>query len=80
MARTWRAGAARNVQSLVDELCATSPEFATMWRDNDVQGHGDGRTNLQRRMAEPERPSLPKFVLLVQATDSNLGFAVPNLG
>ena len=37
-----RAGAARNVQSLVDELCATSPEFAAMWRDNDVQGHGDG--------------------------------------
>jgi hypothetical protein len=37
-----RAGAARNVQSLVDELCATSPEFAAMWRDNDVQAHGDG--------------------------------------
>src|ERR1700761_6380141 len=37
-----RAGAARNVQSLVDELCATSPEFAAMWRDNYVQGHGDG--------------------------------------
>jgi transcriptional regulator with XRE-family HTH domain len=37
-----RAGAARNVQSLVDELCATSPEFAAMWRDNDVQTHGDG--------------------------------------
>jgi transcriptional regulator with XRE-family HTH domain len=37
-----RAGAARNVQSLVDELCATSPEFAAMWRNNDVQGHGDG--------------------------------------
>ncbi|HEX4050102.1 MAG TPA: helix-turn-helix transcriptional regulator [Steroidobacteraceae bacterium] len=37
-----RAGAARNVQSLVDELCATSPEFAAMWRDHDVQGHGDG--------------------------------------
>lgn len=37
-----RAGAARNVQSLVDELCATSPEFAAMWRDNDVQGHCDG--------------------------------------
>ncbi|HLY05388.1 MAG TPA: helix-turn-helix transcriptional regulator [Rhizomicrobium sp.] len=37
-----RAGAARNVQSLVDELCATSAEFAAMWRDNDVQGHGDG--------------------------------------
>src|ERR1700742_4062954 len=37
-----RAGAARSVQSLVDELCATSAEFAAMWRDNDVQGHGDG--------------------------------------
>jgi hypothetical protein len=37
-----RAGASRNVQSLVDELCATSAEFAAMWRDNDVQGHGDG--------------------------------------
>src|ERR1700761_4569276 len=37
-----RAGAARNVQSLVDELCSTSPEFAAMWRDNDVRGHGDG--------------------------------------
>jgi len=37
-----RAGAARNVQSLVDELCATSPEFLAMWRDNDVQVHGDG--------------------------------------
>ena len=37
-----RAGAARNVQSLVDELCATSAEFAAMWRDNDVQAHGDG--------------------------------------
>ena len=37
-----RAGAARDVQSLVDELCATSPEFAAMWRDNDVQGRGDG--------------------------------------
>jgi transcriptional regulator with XRE-family HTH domain len=33
-----RAGAARNVQSLVDELCATSPEFAAMWRNNDVKG------------------------------------------
>jgi transcriptional regulator with XRE-family HTH domain len=37
-----RAGAAGNVQSLVDELCATSPEFAAMWRSNDVQSHGDG--------------------------------------
>jgi transcriptional regulator with XRE-family HTH domain len=48
-----RAGAARNVQSLVDELCATSPEFAAMWRDNDVQGHGDGVKVLQHPVAGP---------------------------
>ncbi len=46
-----RAGAARNVQSLVDELCATSPEFAAMWRDNDVQGHGDGMKTLHHPVA-----------------------------
>jgi len=48
-----RAGAARNVQSLVDELCATSPEFAAMWRDNDVQGHGDGVKVLNHPVAGP---------------------------
>jgi transcriptional regulator with XRE-family HTH domain len=46
-----RAGAARNVQSLVDELCATSPEFAAMWNDNDVQGHGDGLKVLHHPVA-----------------------------
>jgi transcriptional regulator with XRE-family HTH domain len=48
-----RAGAARNVQSLVDELCATSPEFAAMWRDNDVQGQGDGLKILHHPVAGP---------------------------
>jgi transcriptional regulator with XRE-family HTH domain len=48
-----RAGAARNVQSLVDELCATSPEFAAMWRDNDVRGHGDGVKVLHHPIAGP---------------------------
>ena len=46
-----RAGAARNVQSLVDELCSTSPEFAAMWRDNDVQRHGDGLKVLHHPVA-----------------------------
>jgi transcriptional regulator with XRE-family HTH domain len=48
-----RAGAARNVQSLVDELCATSPEFAAMWSDNDVQAHGDGVKVLHHPIAGP---------------------------
>src|SRR5271168_1549048 len=37
-----RAGAAADVEPLVDELCRRSPEFKAMWRDNDVPGaHGD---------------------------------------
>src|SRR5271170_2844932 len=37
-----RAGAAAEVEPLVDELCGLSPEFKTMWRDNDVRHHGEG--------------------------------------
>ena len=38
-----RAGAAADVEPLVDELSRLSPEFKTMWRDNDMPvGHGDG--------------------------------------
>jgi transcriptional regulator with XRE-family HTH domain len=37
-----RAGAAVEVEPLVDELCALSPEFRAMWRDNDPPGvHGE---------------------------------------
>lgn len=35
---TARAGAAEEVKPFVEELCRLSPEFARMWRDNDVQG------------------------------------------
>jgi transcriptional regulator with XRE-family HTH domain len=33
-----RAGAAEDVEPLVDELCLLSPEFKVMWRDNEVLG------------------------------------------
>jgi transcriptional regulator with XRE-family HTH domain len=37
-----RAGAAAEVEPLVDELRRLSPEFKAMWRDNEVRGaHGD---------------------------------------
>jgi transcriptional regulator with XRE-family HTH domain len=37
-----RAGAAAEVEPLVDELCRLSPEFRAMWRDNDLHGaHGE---------------------------------------
>ena len=37
-----RAGAAADVEPLIDELCRLSPEFKSMWRENEAPGaHGD---------------------------------------
>ncbi|MCB8877093.1 helix-turn-helix transcriptional regulator [Acidisoma silvae] len=42
-----RAGAVAELADLVDELCQISPEFAALWRDNDVSGHGEGVKHLR---------------------------------
>ncbi len=42
-----RAGAVSEVTQLVDELCRASPEFAALWRDNDVHVHGEGVKRLR---------------------------------
>jgi len=42
-----RAGAARNVQAFVEELCRLSPEFDRIWRDNDVRTHGEGTKEIR---------------------------------
>jgi len=41
------AGAAPKVTALVDELCRLSPEFAALWRDNDVRHYGEGVKRLR---------------------------------
>ncbi len=41
-----RAGAASEVTDLVEELCQASPEFEALWRENDVNFHGDGLKKL----------------------------------
>lgn len=46
-----RAGAAEDVQALVAELCATSAEFARMWRDNDVGQFGEGTKRIRHPVA-----------------------------
>ena len=48
-----RAGADAEVAPLVDELCRSSPEFASMWRENDVQTHGDGIKHLRHPQLGP---------------------------
>lgn len=42
-----RAGAVFEVGQLVDELCRLSPEFEALWRDNDVNVHGEGLKRLR---------------------------------
>jgi transcriptional regulator with XRE-family HTH domain len=49
-----RAGAAAEVEPLVDELCRLSPEFKAMWRDNDVRGaHGEGVEHIRHPVLGP---------------------------
>ena len=49
-ADTARAGAGEEAARLVDELSRISPEFAALWRDNDVAGHVEGT----KRLRHPE--------------------------
>ena len=49
-----RAGAAAEVEPLVDELCRLSPEFEAMWRDNDVRGaHGEAVKHIRHPVLGP---------------------------
>jgi MmyB-like transcription regulator ligand binding domain len=47
-----RAGAAA-AGPLVEELCRLSPEFKTMWRDNDVRTHGEGVKHIKHPVLGP---------------------------
>ena len=48
-----RAGATARARALIDELLRTSPEFARIWRDNDVRGHGEGVKRLRHPQVGP---------------------------
>jgi transcriptional regulator with XRE-family HTH domain len=48
-----RAGAAAEVEPLVEELCRLSPEFKALWRDNDVQSHGEGVKRIRHPLLGP---------------------------
>jgi transcriptional regulator with XRE-family HTH domain len=41
-ADAMRAGAGAEIADLVEELSRTSPEFAMLWRENDIAAHGEG--------------------------------------
>ena len=48
-----RAGAAEEVEPLVDELCRLSPEFKAMWRDNDVRSHHEAVKHIRHAVLGP---------------------------
>ena len=48
-----RAGAAAEVEPLIDELCRLSPEFKAMWRDNDVRSHVEGIKHMRHPVLGP---------------------------
>src|SRR5258707_5053952 len=48
-----RAGAAAEVEPLVDELCRLSPEFKAMWRDNEVFGHSEAVKHIRHPVLGP---------------------------
>jgi transcriptional regulator with XRE-family HTH domain len=58
-----RAGADAEVAPLVDELCRSSPEFAAMWRDNEVQIHGDGVKHLHHPVLGPISLEFSSFAI-----------------
>ncbi|MFL9875474.1 helix-turn-helix transcriptional regulator [Paraburkholderia megapolitana] len=52
-ADTVRAGTTQKVQALVDELHRLSPEFAAIWRDNDVRAHDSSTKQIQHPVVGP---------------------------
>jgi hypothetical protein len=48
-----RVGAVSHVADFVDEMCGLSPDFARLWRDNDVRSYGDGVKHLRHPVLGP---------------------------
>lgn len=48
-----RAGAAAEVEPLVDELSRLSPEFRAMWADTDIRSHGEAVKHIRHPILGP---------------------------
>jgi transcriptional regulator with XRE-family HTH domain len=58
-----RAGADTEIAALVDELSQASPEFASMWRESNVETHGDGVKQLLHPDVGPIRLEYSGFAV-----------------
>lgn len=48
-----RAGASKEIESLIADLSRQSPEFAAMWREHDVRTHSEGTKQLRHPVVGP---------------------------
>ena len=48
-----RAGAAKDVEPLIEDLSRLSPEFTAMWLDNDIRGHGESTKRIRHPVLGP---------------------------
>jgi len=48
-----RAGAAKDVEPLIDDLSRASAEFSAMWRDNDIRSHGESVKRIRHPVLGP---------------------------
>lgn len=70
-----RAGAGSEINALVEELSRISPEFESLWRENDVAAHGDG----MKRLRHPERGLIElEFSVFAVEGRPDLGMLVYN--
>lgn len=70
-----RAGAGTEIKALVDELSRISPEFESLWRENDVADHADGL----KRLRHPEHGLIElEFSVFAVEGRSDLGMLVYN--
>jgi transcriptional regulator with XRE-family HTH domain len=70
-----RAGAGTEIRDLVDELSRISPEFESLWRENDVAAHADG----MKRLRHPEHGLIElEFSVFAVEGRPDLGMLVYN--
>lgn len=58
-----RAGRSRETERLIEELSLASPEFATLWRRNDVAGHAEGIKHLHHPQLEDIALEFSTFIV-----------------
>lgn len=58
-----RTGATEATRALIEDLCATSPEFAAMWNEKDVASHTEGTKHFHHAAVGPIKMEYATFAV-----------------